>query len=200
MNAQKDSGVPEFKSVEEEREYWEARGPLAKGHRSELNKPDSSIQRSSFLSVRLSGKELTAWRNLAVHCGTGPSTLARNLIIAFLEQADKAAQLKGPDNGQALTLEQACSYLMQNLPSAYSNQMENLLKSTLVGGTNNPQLLFMDSNQLNEFLRLSVTLLAKMFELMNPNVRVVVPPDVLDGSAFRPHQSKDSDEHAMAKP
>jgi hypothetical protein len=94
----KDKELPEFKSVDEEREYWGSRGPLAKGRRGELNTPDSKVQRSHFLSVRLSTQELMSWRNLAVHRGVGPSTLARNVIVAFLEQANRAEQVKGTDN------------------------------------------------------------------------------------------------------
>jgi hypothetical protein len=35
----KNNDIPEFKTLEEEREYWEARGPLAEGHKATINRP-----------------------------------------------------------------------------------------------------------------------------------------------------------------
>ncbi|MDP2917611.1 MAG: hypothetical protein Q8O16_06760 [Dehalococcoidia bacterium] len=33
----KSNKIPEFRTLEEEREYWEARGPLAEGHRGRIH-------------------------------------------------------------------------------------------------------------------------------------------------------------------
>jgi antitoxin component of RelBE/YafQ-DinJ toxin-antitoxin module len=78
--------IPEFKTLEEERAYWEARGPLAEGHKGTINKPRSKQKRSSFLAVRLTGEELTRLRNIAAKQGLGPSTFARMLLTSAIER------------------------------------------------------------------------------------------------------------------
>ena len=40
MKKKRNNDIPEFKTLEEEREYWEARGPLADGHKGTINKPN----------------------------------------------------------------------------------------------------------------------------------------------------------------
>jgi antitoxin component of RelBE/YafQ-DinJ toxin-antitoxin module len=80
----RDTEIPEFKTLEEEKEYWEARGPLAEGHRGIVNKPKQ--KRSSFLAVRLTGEELTRLRDIAAKQGLGPSTFARMLLTSAIER------------------------------------------------------------------------------------------------------------------
>jgi len=46
MKKKRYSDIPEFKSLEEEKEYWEARGPLADGHRGTWNKPKLNKKRN----------------------------------------------------------------------------------------------------------------------------------------------------------
>jgi hypothetical protein len=82
---QKDNRIPEFKTLEEEREYWNARGPLADGHQGIINKPTAKQKRSSFLAVRLTGEELTHLRDMAVKQGLGPSTFARIVLKSAIE-------------------------------------------------------------------------------------------------------------------
>ena len=80
------SKIPEFKTLEEEREYWEARGPLAERHKGTLNKPKPRQKRSSFLAVRLTGEELTSLRDIAAKQGLGPSTFARIVLTSAIER------------------------------------------------------------------------------------------------------------------
>ena len=77
--------IPDFKTLEEEREYWEARGPLAEGYRGRVSKPKAGQKRSSFLSVRLTGEELTRLRDIAAKQGLGPSTFARLVLTSAIE-------------------------------------------------------------------------------------------------------------------
>jgi len=81
-----DTKIPEFQSLEEEREYWEARGPLAEGQKGRINKPKPGQKHSSFLSIRLTGDELTQLRDMAAKCGMGPSTYARQILKLTIEQ------------------------------------------------------------------------------------------------------------------
>jgi hypothetical protein len=85
MGREKGERIPEFKTLEEEKEYWEARGPLADGHNGTLNKPKPKQKRSSFLAVRLTGEELTRLRDMAARQGLGPSTYARMVLTSAIE-------------------------------------------------------------------------------------------------------------------
>lgn len=86
MKNRGDTKIPEFQSLEEEREYWEARGPLAEGHKGRISKPKPSQKRSSFLSIRLTGEEVTQLRDMAAKLGIGPSTYARQVLRLAIEQ------------------------------------------------------------------------------------------------------------------
>ena len=63
---------PRFSSLEEEDEYWKTHSPLDEGYKGEVQK--SKQKRSSFLSIRLTGEEITKLRNVAAKFGMGPST------------------------------------------------------------------------------------------------------------------------------
>ena len=90
MKGTKDVGIPEFKSLEEEEKYWEARGPLAEGHKGRSNTPKPGQRRSSFLAVRLTGEELTRLRDIAAKQGLGPSTFARLVLTRAIENKSHA--------------------------------------------------------------------------------------------------------------
>ena len=81
----KDTGIPEFKSLEEEREYWEARGPLAEGHRGTIHRPKPGEKHSSFLAVRMTGEEIDRLREAAARYGVGTSTFARIILRYVIE-------------------------------------------------------------------------------------------------------------------
>lgn len=82
----KNSQIPEFKTLEEEKEYWNARGPLAEGHKGTINKPKPRQNRSSFLAVRLTDEEITRLRDLSAKQGLGPSTFARIVLTSAMER------------------------------------------------------------------------------------------------------------------
>jgi len=92
MNMEEDSQVPEFKSLKEEREYWEARGPLAEGHRGKLSGSRPGQRRSSFLAVRLTGEELTRLRDVSARHGLGPSTYARMVLTSAIDREERPAK------------------------------------------------------------------------------------------------------------
>jgi len=85
---QQKSKAPEFQSLEEEKSYWEAHGPLADGQRGRVNKPIAGQKRSSVLAVRLTGDELTKLRDVAAERGVGPSTFARIVLTSAIENAN----------------------------------------------------------------------------------------------------------------
>ena len=97
MKGTKNAGIPVFKSLEEEREYWEARGPLAEGHRGKINRPEPRQRRSSFLAVRLTGEELTRLRDTAAKQGLGPSTFARLVLTRAIENGSHVPKVVTSD-------------------------------------------------------------------------------------------------------
>jgi hypothetical protein len=79
---------PRFSSIEEEEKYWAAHSPLAEGYPIEIQKEKQ--KRSSFLTIRLTGDELTRLRDLASSKGIGPSTYIRALIKDQLTPRESA--------------------------------------------------------------------------------------------------------------
>lgn len=78
MNKGKQYPNPKFSSMEEEDKYWEAHSPLDEGFEGEVE--TSEQKRSSFLSVRMTGDELSQLRDAAAKLGLGPSTYARSIL------------------------------------------------------------------------------------------------------------------------
>ncbi len=107
MERKEDNRLPEFQSLEEEKEYWEARGPLAEGRKGRINKPKANQQRSSFLSVRLTGEEITGLREVAAIFYTKPSELARG---AILDSVKRFKSLYERDQKERERLEEALRY------------------------------------------------------------------------------------------
>jgi hypothetical protein len=87
--------IPNFKSLKEEKVYWEARGPLAEGRTGRVNKPGRTEKRSSFLVIRLTGEELTHLRDIAAEQGLGPSTFARLALKRAIERDSVRQQSTG---------------------------------------------------------------------------------------------------------
>jgi len=77
-NKSKQYPNPRFSSLEEEDKYWETHSPLDEGFEGEVQ--TSEQKRSSFLSVRMTGDELTQLRDQAAKLGLGPSTYARLIL------------------------------------------------------------------------------------------------------------------------
>jgi len=75
--------VPKFNNLDEERKFWKTHSPLDEGYKGKVQKIKQN--RASFLSVRLTDKELDLLRQRAISYGLGPSTYARQLIIQKLE-------------------------------------------------------------------------------------------------------------------
>lgn len=75
---------PKFSSLEEEEKYWKTHSPLDEGFEVEVE--TSEQRRSSFLSVRLTGSELSKLREMAAKHGIGPSTYARLVLKSTIEQ------------------------------------------------------------------------------------------------------------------
>ena len=69
---------PRFSNIEEEDKYWETHSPLDEGFEGEVE--TSEQKRSSFLSVRMTGDELSQLRDAAAKLGLGPSTYARLIL------------------------------------------------------------------------------------------------------------------------
>jgi len=74
---------PRFSNLEEEHKYWETHSPLEEGYEGEVQTGEQ--RRSSFLSVRMTGEELSRLRAAAAEYALGPSTYARLLIRTVLD-------------------------------------------------------------------------------------------------------------------
>ena len=145
MKATNTKSIPEFKTLEEERQYWEARGPLVEGKRGRMNRPKVGQKRSSFLAVRLTGEELTRLRDVAARQRLGPSTFARLVLTAAVEPGSKPPTRK--------TLEEVFEALENNLSQETKDRVESLVKAMFIGKP--PYLLELtDKSRLEEFVHL----------------------------------------------
>lgn len=152
----RDIGIPEFKTLEEEKEYWEARGPLAERHRGTINKPKAKQKRSSFLAVRLTGEELTRLRDAAAQKGLGPSTFARMVLTNTIERQN---QLK------TITMDQLMD-IFEYVSPHITDRAENLIKKIAVGDPENPAMLVIDADQKKEYEELSLSLIKTLLKLV----------------------------------
>lgn len=129
----KKNKIPVFKTLEEERAYWDARGPLADGHKGTINKPRPKQKLTSFLAVRLTGEELTKLRDIAAKQGVGPSTFARMILSSVIKQGDM------------LPNQLSFGEIMYSLTSRFSQEdvkkFDDLLKDVIIGDPDNPALL-----------------------------------------------------------
>jgi hypothetical protein len=170
-----DTQKMQFKTMEEERDYWEARGPLAKGARGRINKPVPKENRSSFLSVRLSGKELTQLRDLANGYNLGPSTFARQVLVSLIGK-DKTPKNKNKEPRNIL-FDDICDTLMEKTPQTFSEQLMKLLLSSTKGELDNPSSIIIDKSRMRECVELSVKIMALLAETANPDIKVITPFD-----------------------
>jgi hypothetical protein len=92
MSTRKLPKVPQFHTREEERRYWEGRGPLTKESPGRLQRPKHGQQRTSFLAVRLTGEEVAQLRDHASKIGVGPSTFARMVLLEAIKQRPTPAK------------------------------------------------------------------------------------------------------------
>lgn len=89
-NKSKQYQNPKFGSIEEEDKYWETHSPLAEGLEGEVQTTEQ--KRSSFLSVRMTGDELSQLRDEAAKLGLGPSTYARLVLTHVITGQNESAQ------------------------------------------------------------------------------------------------------------
>ena len=128
----RDTGVPEFKTLEEEKEYWEARGPLAEGHKGTINRPKSKQKRSSFLAVRLTGEELTRLRDIATKQGVGPSTFARIVLTSEINKDILPRRV---------ALEELLNAMISRFSKEDMEKAESIFEEIAIGDSENPALL-----------------------------------------------------------
>lgn len=77
--------VPKFKNLEEEDQFWQTHDPMTEGYKFTIQRNPQPV--SSFLSVRMTGREIDELREVAAKAGMGVSTFARQVLRAVIEQA-----------------------------------------------------------------------------------------------------------------
>jgi len=141
MKKKENSKMLEFQSLQEEKEYWEARGPLAEGHKGKINKLKTGQKRSSYLAVRLTGEELTQIRDIAARYGIGPSTFARLLLTSVIgEQRNLVKRI--------VTLDELKDSFLSNLPQDIKDKLVKFVDETSIGEM--PPMLLIDSQNVRQ--------------------------------------------------
>lgn len=168
MKRREDINVPEFQSLEEEREYWEAHGPLTNGHKGRINKPKPGGKRSSFLAVRLTGEELTRLRDIAAKQGLGPSTFARLVLTSVIEREAKLPE--------RITLDELMNMmLVERLPLSTKERVMDIARKISISDPNNPNLLIIDGSNKKELEGFALLLLSALLEAAG--TKIITPKD-----------------------
>lgn len=92
--------LPEFKTEEEEAEYWDSHSPLEHFDESDFKPLQARVPKDTPITIRLDSESRQALEEVAQAYKVGPSTLARMLIVNALQQWKAKRQL-------SLTLEDA---------------------------------------------------------------------------------------------
>lgn len=83
---------PKFKNADEEDRYWETHSPLSEGYEGQVQA--SAQKMSSFLSIRMSAKELTELREAAAKFDMKPSMFVRLILKMAIGQ--KTLEIQNP--------------------------------------------------------------------------------------------------------
>jgi hypothetical protein len=177
MKNQTNNKSKEFKTLEEERDYWEARGPLAPGARGKISKPVAKEKRSSFLSVRLSGEELTQLRNLAQKYDLGPSTFAQRVLLELIKQTGTLEKTKNSEAAKTILFEELFDSSTLKVSARSREQILSLVSSYLTGGPANPDSIMVDRSRLRQCFEMSARFMALFAETVNPDLKVITPFD-----------------------
>lgn len=169
MERIRNTGIPEFQSLEEERRYWETHGPLAEGHKGRINKPKVGQKRSSFLAVRLTGEELTQLRDIAAKQGLGPSTFARVVLAQAID--------RGNIPPRVVTIDGLLSGMLDNLSQMDKDKFESFVKDISIGDPDNPVALVY-SGQKRTWEESTSLFLERLLALVG--VQVVIPENEND--------------------
>jgi hypothetical protein len=177
-----------FKNEKEERDYWEARGPLAPGARGIINKPVTREKRSSFLSIRLSAKEITQLRDLASKSELGPSTFAQHILVAYIQQSGILSERKNQRITETSLFEELIEVLAQRTSTALKEQVMNRT-SAIEGVSDKPNLMVVDRVKIRECFEVGTRFMALIAEIMNTDIKVNTPIrgqyDTVNGSGFQ---------------
>lgn len=80
--------VPQFKTEDQEAEYWETHSPLDVAADPEAQKVIARRKKNWPITIRLDSKTRSKLNRLAVNKGLGPSTFARLALISVIEHQD----------------------------------------------------------------------------------------------------------------
>jgi hypothetical protein len=154
----KENNIPRFKTLAEEKEYWESKSICNTDVEGEINEPVSTKRRSSFLSVRLSGDELTQLHDEASKFNMGPSTFARALLLAFI-QSEKRPR-------EEISLQKVIQVVDQKTSPQFREKAARLMEEISLGGSQKPSVLVIDPGQQKEMYEMGQKLVEMLFEVV----------------------------------
>ncbi|MBI4286988.1 MAG: hypothetical protein HY671_01000 [Chloroflexi bacterium] len=138
MTEKKIYPVPKFKSLEEERKYWDERSPLAEGYEGKVQPGRQKL--SSYFALRLTGEEIMRLRNAAAKKDLTISAYARKVLMSAVEKEE------GPS--KAVTMDDVASLLEQRIPGPVKERLASLVKEMAIGDPVRPTFLVIDASQM----------------------------------------------------
>jgi predicted DNA-binding protein len=161
MSTKKDN-LPQFKSEDQEADYWDKHSPLDLVDEPEKEEVQVKRVKDRPIAIRLDSQTRIRLETLAAEQGMGPSTLARRIIQQVLE--NKEDSYNNPD------LNELRHVLSNNLAQVYEAKAGyNLLKTRTGKADKSPLLVFRGGKKdLDDF---SAHFLERF--LANLNIKVI---------------------------
>ncbi len=145
--------IPKFENEEQEAEYWDKHSPLDLVTEPKLDKVKIGGTKDRPIAIRLDSKTRTKLNELATKQGLGPSTFARRILTAAIEQENRPCVKK--------TIDEVMEAFDRNIPMDEKNKIETLLRTFAIG--NPPYLLELtDKRKIEEFSHLFLATLLSL--------------------------------------
>lgn len=144
-----------FKSLEEEREYWEGHSPLVEGYEGKVQCGRQKL--SSYFALRLTGQEITRLRDAAARKNLTVSAYARQVLMSAVEESEQPSK--------PVRLKDLGALLEEHLAPQTREQIDSLIKATAIGNAERPALFVIDASQMKTIGAIAKVLLPLLFSL-----------------------------------
>jgi antitoxin component of RelBE/YafQ-DinJ toxin-antitoxin module len=153
--------TPEFKTEEQEAEYWDTHSPLDLVAEPEAQKVRVRGAKDSPITIRLDSESRSKLEKLAAEQGLGTSTLARIILTSVIESKEKL-----PRN---VALDELRDILGKNLPQSLKDRAESLARDASIGSPDNPAFLI-DNSQVSAWEEFGLEAVSTLLAMYNVQI------------------------------
>jgi Protein of unknown function (DUF3680). len=155
--------ISQFETEEQEAEYWDSHSPLDLAAKPETQKVRVRDVKDRPITVRLDSESRSKLDRLAAEQGLGPSSFARLILMAVIEQRGKLPK--------RITLDELRKMLEEITPQSVKEQADLLAREATIGDPDNPSFLILDKSQIDEWGELGLQAISAL--LVRYDVHVI---------------------------